>query len=148
VGRRDPKWLALQNAATLVLVGSTVLSIAEACFSRSTPKPRPPVPTALPNITFHTFPCPPAYNTWYCLLHSQDSRLLALQLCRGLYRTDMRIQRPGRFLYAVKATQHVPDSKHSSWRHNSSVLACHRVCSRVYSLATERERDSSQLCGR
>ncbi|XP_023718029.1 probetacellulin-like [Cryptotermes secundus] len=52
---------------TLVLVVSTVLSIAEACSSRSTPKPRPPVPTARPNITFHTFPCPPAYNTWYCL---------------------------------------------------------------------------------
>jgi keren protein len=54
--------------ATLVLVVSTVLSIAEACSTRSTPKqPRPPVPTARPNITFHTFPCPPAYNTWYCL---------------------------------------------------------------------------------
>ncbi|XP_021936532.1 pro-epidermal growth factor-like isoform X2 [Zootermopsis nevadensis] len=53
--------------ATFVLVVSTVLSIADACSSRSTPKPRPPVPTARPNITFHTFPCPPAYNTWYCL---------------------------------------------------------------------------------
>ncbi|XP_069685706.1 uncharacterized protein [Periplaneta americana] len=53
--------------ATLVLVVSTVLSIAEACSSRSTPKPRPPSPTARPNITFHTYACPPAYATWYCL---------------------------------------------------------------------------------
>ncbi|KAK7866655.1 hypothetical protein R5R35_000272 [Gryllus longicercus] len=39
----------------------------QACSSRSTPKPRPPSPTARPNITFHTYACPPAYATWYCL---------------------------------------------------------------------------------
>ncbi|XP_067008253.1 probetacellulin isoform X2 [Anabrus simplex] len=53
--------------ATIVLVVSTVLGIAEACSSRSTPKPRPPSPTARPNITFHTYECPPAYANWYCL---------------------------------------------------------------------------------
>nr|CAD7460138.1 unnamed protein product [Timema tahoe] len=41
--------------------------IKEACSSRSTPKPRPPSPTARPNITFHTYACPPAYAKWYCL---------------------------------------------------------------------------------
>ncbi|PSN34839.1 hypothetical protein C0J52_24379 [Blattella germanica] len=41
--------------------------LAEACSSRSTPKPRPPSPTARPNITFHTYACPPAYAKWYCL---------------------------------------------------------------------------------
>ncbi|XP_071452070.1 uncharacterized protein [Hetaerina americana] len=53
--------------ATLFLVASTVLGIAEACSSRSTPKPRAPSPTARPNITFHTYACPPAYAAWYCL---------------------------------------------------------------------------------
>lgn len=52
---------------TLVLFASTVLRIAEACSSRSTPKPRPPSPTLRPNITFPTYACPPAYATWYCL---------------------------------------------------------------------------------
>ncbi|KAB0792225.1 hypothetical protein PPYR_14184 [Photinus pyralis] len=51
----------------LVLLVSTLLSIAEACSSRTTPKPRPPAPTARPNITFHTYECPPAYAAWYCL---------------------------------------------------------------------------------
>lgn len=84
------------------------------------------------------------------LLHRQDRRLPTLQLrvCRGLYWTEMRIQRPGRILYAVKATQHVPDSQHSRWRHNSSVPGCHCLCSGIYSLAKETERNSSQLCGR
>lgn len=40
---------------------------AEACSSRSTPKPRPPAPTPRPNVTFHTYACPPAYAAWYCL---------------------------------------------------------------------------------
>ncbi|XP_063217195.1 uncharacterized protein LOC134527985 [Bacillus rossius redtenbacheri] len=53
--------------ATALLVVSTVLSIAEACSSRSTPKPRPPPPTARPNVTFHTYACPPKYAEWYCL---------------------------------------------------------------------------------
>ncbi|XP_058064601.1 protein spitz-like, partial [Anopheles bellator] len=38
-----------------------------ACSSRTTPKPRPPSPTPRPNITFHTYKCPPAYAAWYCL---------------------------------------------------------------------------------
>lgn len=40
--------------------------VIEACSSRTTPKPRPPT-TQRPNITFHTYICPPAYDTWYCL---------------------------------------------------------------------------------
>lgn len=51
----------------LVLLASTLLSIADACSSRTTPKPRPPAPTPRPNITFHTYECPPAYAAWYCL---------------------------------------------------------------------------------
>ncbi|ENN79828.1 hypothetical protein D910_05154 [Dendroctonus ponderosae] len=39
----------------------------ESCSSRSTPKPRPPAPTPRPNITFLTYPCPPAYAAWFCL---------------------------------------------------------------------------------
>ncbi|KAJ8946754.1 hypothetical protein NQ318_002584 [Aromia moschata] len=39
----------------------------DACSSRTTPKPRPPAPTPRPNITFHTYECPPAYAAWYCL---------------------------------------------------------------------------------
>ncbi|XP_030752828.1 uncharacterized protein LOC115879916 isoform X2 [Sitophilus oryzae] len=50
----------------LVLVSSLV-SIVEACSSRSTPKPRPPAPTPRPNITFLTYECPPAYAAWFCL---------------------------------------------------------------------------------
>ncbi|CAH1958762.1 unnamed protein product [Acanthoscelides obtectus] len=38
------------------------------CSSRTTPKPRPPAaPTPRPNITFHTYECPPEYAAWYCL---------------------------------------------------------------------------------
>ncbi|XP_052902125.1 uncharacterized protein LOC128309708 isoform X2 [Anopheles moucheti] len=40
---------------------------SDACSSRTTPKPRPPSPTPRPNITFHTYKCPPAYAAWYCL---------------------------------------------------------------------------------
>lgn len=43
------------------------LLFTEACSSRATPKPRPPAPTPRPNITFHTYACPQAYNDWYCL---------------------------------------------------------------------------------
>ena len=52
-----------------------------------------------------------------------------------------------RLLYvcSVKATQHVPDSQHSRWRHNSSVPGCHRLCSCIYSLAAETERNSCQV---
>ncbi|KAF5272318.1 hypothetical protein FQA39_LY07919 [Lamprigera yunnana] len=59
--KSSPPW------ALLVLLASTLLNIAEACSSRTTPKPRPPAPTARPNITFHTYECPPAYAAWYCL---------------------------------------------------------------------------------
>ncbi|KAG5891081.1 hypothetical protein JTB14_028284 [Gonioctena quinquepunctata] len=41
--------------------------VKNACSSRTTPKPRPPAPTPRPNITFHTYECPPAYAAWYCL---------------------------------------------------------------------------------
>ncbi|EAT38002.1 AAEL010067-PA [Aedes aegypti] len=44
-----------------------LFSLSDACSSRTTPKPRPPSPTARPNITFHTYKCPPAYAAWYCL---------------------------------------------------------------------------------
>ncbi|XP_023014457.1 uncharacterized protein isoform X2 [Leptinotarsa decemlineata] len=57
-----PPWAFL----LLVLV-SSLISIVDACSSRTTPKPRPPVPTPRPNITFHTYECPPAYAAWYCL---------------------------------------------------------------------------------
>ncbi|UYV67012.1 spi [Cordylochernes scorpioides] len=51
----------------LVLLASICFRIAEACSTRSTPKPRPPTPTTRPNITFQTYPCPDAYAKWYCL---------------------------------------------------------------------------------
>ncbi|XP_062565699.1 pro-epidermal growth factor-like isoform X1 [Armigeres subalbatus] len=51
----------------IFLILSTVCRVTDACSSRTTPKPRPPSPTARPNITFHTYKCPPAYAAWYCL---------------------------------------------------------------------------------
>merc|ERR1719270_2364323 len=52
----------------LVLVLITFAHCADACSSRSTPKPRPPSHSAMrPNITFQTYACPPAYAAWYCL---------------------------------------------------------------------------------
>jgi len=51
----------------LYLVLVTLISCADACSSRSTPRPRPPSPTMRPNITFQTYACPPAYAAWYCL---------------------------------------------------------------------------------
>ncbi|XP_017777591.1 PREDICTED: uncharacterized protein LOC108563430 isoform X2 [Nicrophorus vespilloides] len=60
--QKSPPWTIL----ALVVV-SSLFSIVDACSSRTTPKPRPPVPTARPNITFHTYACPPAYAAWYCL---------------------------------------------------------------------------------
>lgn len=50
-----------------ILVFYAILSITEGCSSRSTPKPRPTGPTPRPNITFHTYVCPPMYASWYCL---------------------------------------------------------------------------------
>ncbi|KAI5703114.1 hypothetical protein M8J75_007839 [Diaphorina citri] len=51
----------------VLLVFYTLFATTQACSSRSTPKPRPPSPTPRPNITFHTYACPPTYATWYCL---------------------------------------------------------------------------------
>nr|XP_022909072.1 pro-epidermal growth factor-like isoform X2 [Onthophagus taurus] len=59
-----PPWSA---TLVLVLASMSLFSIVDACSSRTTPKPRPPAPTPRPNITFPTFPCPPAYAAWYCL---------------------------------------------------------------------------------
>ncbi|XP_014484042.1 PREDICTED: uncharacterized protein LOC106749269 isoform X2 [Dinoponera quadriceps] len=53
--------------ATILILSYTLLGIADACSSRSTPKPRPPTPTDRPNITFHMYTCPPDYAEWYCL---------------------------------------------------------------------------------
>lgn len=50
-----------------ILVFYAIISVTEGCSSRSTPKPRPTGPTPRPNITFHTYACPPMYATWYCL---------------------------------------------------------------------------------
>lgn len=52
---------------TILLLSYTLFGIADACSSRSTPKPRPPTPTDRPNITFHMYTCPPDYAEWYCL---------------------------------------------------------------------------------
>ncbi|XP_055594891.1 uncharacterized protein LOC129745659 [Uranotaenia lowii] len=51
----------------IFLVLSSLCRVSDACSSRTTPKPRPPSPTPRPNITFHTYKCPPAYAAWYCL---------------------------------------------------------------------------------
>ncbi|XP_063919849.1 probetacellulin-like isoform X1 [Zophobas morio] len=64
--RYNPKYPPPWAFLVLVLASSFV-SIVDACSSRTTPKPRPPAPTARPNITFHTYECPPAYAAWYCL---------------------------------------------------------------------------------
>lgn len=53
--------------ATILLLSYTLFSIADACSSRSTPKPRPPTPTERPNITFQMYTCPQEYADWYCL---------------------------------------------------------------------------------
>ncbi|KAL6439961.1 hypothetical protein ACFW04_002963 [Cataglyphis niger] len=53
--------------ATILLLSYTLFGIADACSSRSTPKPRPPTPTDRPNITFHMYTCPQDYADWYCL---------------------------------------------------------------------------------
>uniref|UniRef100_A0A182NYC4 EGF-like domain-containing protein n=1 Tax=Anopheles dirus TaxID=7168 RepID=A0A182NYC4_9DIPT len=51
----------------IFLILSSSFQISDACSSRTTPKPRPPSSTPRPNITFHTYKCPPAYAAWYCL---------------------------------------------------------------------------------
>lgn len=46
------------------------MTFPDACRSRTVVKPRTtPAPTSSPrpNITFHTYKCPEAYATWYCL---------------------------------------------------------------------------------
>jgi len=60
-------WVSQAQLCLLYLVLVALLSSADACSSRSTPKPRPPSPTMRPNITFQTYACPPAYAAWYCL---------------------------------------------------------------------------------
>jgi len=60
-------WFSQAQLCLLYLVLVALLSSADACSSRSTPKPRPPSPTMRPNITFQTYACPPAYAAWYCL---------------------------------------------------------------------------------
>ncbi|KAL1518300.1 hypothetical protein ABEB36_001942 [Hypothenemus hampei] len=59
-----PPWQFLVLHIVLV---SSLVNLVGACSSRSTPKPRPPAPTPRPNITFLTYPCPPAYAAWFCL---------------------------------------------------------------------------------
>ncbi|KAK9746774.1 EGF-like domain [Popillia japonica] len=61
--KSPPPWTTL----ALVIASTSLFSIVDACSSRTTPKPRPPAPTARPNITFLTYECPPAYAAWYCL---------------------------------------------------------------------------------
>lgn len=61
-GYRFPPYLA-----TLLILSYTFFGMADACSSRSTPKPRPPTVTQRPNITFQMYTCPPDYAQWYCL---------------------------------------------------------------------------------
>ncbi len=71
--RRTNALKAFTRAATkyammfFILVFYATVSMTEGCSSRSTPKPRPTGPTPRPNITFHTYACPPEYATVYCL---------------------------------------------------------------------------------
>ncbi|CAG7821324.1 unnamed protein product [Allacma fusca] len=51
----------------VVVTGCLRFQSADACSSRSTPKPRPPSPTLRPNITIQTYTCPPEYAAHYCL---------------------------------------------------------------------------------
>lgn len=60
------KFSHLFNIVSLRFWRFFILS-TDACSSRATPKPRSPSPTARPNVTFHTYACPPAYAAWYCL---------------------------------------------------------------------------------
>lgn len=55
------------SVLAIFLVFSSALQMTDGCSSRTTPKPRPPSSTPRPNITFHTYKCPPAYAAWYCL---------------------------------------------------------------------------------
>jgi len=63
----------IASSLLLVLVLSAICDVTDACSSRiiSRPKPRttpaPPTSSPRPNITFHTYKCPEAYATWYCL---------------------------------------------------------------------------------
>ncbi|KAL6267062.1 hypothetical protein P5V15_000138 [Pogonomyrmex californicus] len=52
---------------TILFLSYTLFGIADACSSRSTPKPRPPASTDRPNVTFHMYTCPQDYAEWYCL---------------------------------------------------------------------------------
>ncbi|GBM17839.1 Protein spitz [Araneus ventricosus] len=50
-----------------ILYITSCFTITACCSSRSTPKPRPTIATARPNVTFETYACPEAYAKWYCL---------------------------------------------------------------------------------
>ncbi|CRK88568.1 CLUMA_CG002392, isoform A, partial [Clunio marinus] len=55
---------------TFALMLCAICDVTDACRSRTVIKPRTtPAPTSSPrpNITFHTYKCPEAYATWYCL---------------------------------------------------------------------------------
>lgn len=83
------------------------------------------------------------------LLHRQNRRIATLQLrvCRRLYGAAMRIQRPGRFIFAVKATRNVGDGEHSVRGYDSCIPRCYCVCVSVYSLSEKTETEPSyQLC--
>lgn len=67
---RGLSFIKLHSNAFLIRKFSLILS--DACSSRiiSRPKPRTtvaPTSSPRPNITFHTYKCPEAYATWYCL---------------------------------------------------------------------------------
>ncbi|CAB4059566.1 KRN [Lepeophtheirus salmonis] len=60
--------LGLNWRSLLLFLVGVLLRGSEACSSRSTPKPRSPIHSAIrPDITFQTYACPPAYAAWYCL---------------------------------------------------------------------------------
>eukprot|EP00096_Caligus_rogercresseyi_P004231 TRINITY_DN1841_c1_g1_i1.p1 TRINITY_DN1841_c1_g1~~TRINITY_DN1841_c1_g1_i1.p1 ORF type:complete len:335 (+),score=128.93 TRINITY_DN1841_c1_g1_i1:222-1226(+) len=71
VSRHSPPPLLRQGTlafAALSLLFLLLPSPASSCSSRSTPKPRSPIHSAIrPDITFQTYACPPAYAAWYCL---------------------------------------------------------------------------------
>lgn len=56
-----------RTALAMFIIFISTFRMTDGCSSRTTPKPRPPSSTPRPNITFHTYKCPPAYAAWYCL---------------------------------------------------------------------------------
>lgn len=83
------------------------------------------------------------------LLHRQNWRIGTLQLRvrRRLHGTAMRVQRPRRFIFTVKATHDVGDGKHSVRSYDSCIPRCYCVCVSVYPLPEKAEAEPSyQLC--